>query len=411
VCETLYAPGDPNVNTPYYAYNHSAKVVPTDACPTGGSSITGLAFENGSNYPGAYRNALFFADYTRRCIWAIQAGADGLPDPAQIVPFVTGASNEGAVQVLTGPGGDLFYVAMDAGQLRRISYPAGNRAPTAVATADPSSGPAPLTVQFDGTTSSDPDGDPISYAWDLDGDGAYDDSTAARPTFIYTTPARVPVGLRVTDPAGAADTTTVTVTVDQPPSDDPVPVIDAPVASLRWVVGQTIGFSGHATDPQDGTLPVSALSWQLTLEHCPSKCHAHILQTFPGVTSGSFAAPDHEYPSYLELTLTATDSSGRTGSTTLRLDPQTVTLNFATSPTAALQLVVGGVAQATPFNRTVIVGSTNSISAPTPQTAGKWAYSFANWSDGGAQTHNIIAPATSTTYTAKYSKCVPRRPC
>ena len=35
-------------------------------------------------------------------------------------------------------------------------------------------------------------------------------------------------------------------------------------------------------------------------------CHTHPLQTFPGVASGSFRAPDHEYPSYLNLTLTAT---------------------------------------------------------------------------------------------------------
>jgi hypothetical protein len=38
------------------------------------------------------------------------------------------------------------------------------------------------------------------------------------------------------------------------------------------------------------------------------------VQTFTGVASGSFGAPDHEYPSYLELELTATDSGGLTGS-------------------------------------------------------------------------------------------------
>jgi hypothetical protein len=190
-----------------------------------------------------------------------------------------------------------------------------------------------------------------------------------------------------------------------------VPVIDTPSPSLHWVVGQTISFSGHATDPQDGTLPASALSWKLNLEHCPSGCHTHELQTFPGVASGSFTAPDHDYPSHLELILTATDSSGRTASTMVRLDPQTVTLNFATTPTAALQLVVNGTTLATPFTRTVIVGSANSLTAPTPQTAGKWAYTFGSWSDGGAQTHNITAPAVSTTYTAKYNKCTPGRPC
>jgi len=406
LCESLYAMGPAAHDAPYYAYNHAAKVVPTDPCPTGGSSIAGLTFENGSNYPGAYHGALFFADYSRNCIWAMQAGPNGQPDPSRLVPFVTGAP--GPVQLLTGPGGDVFYVAMNSGELRRVRYPTGNRAPTAVASANPASGQAPLAVQFDGTGSSDADGDPISYAWDLDGDGEYDDSAAPQPAATYT--ATTVVGLRVSDPAGATGTTTVTVAVDQPPQDDPLPVIDAPAAALNWAVGEQIAFSGHATDQQDGPLPASALSWRLTLQHCPAGCHAHVLQTFDGVASGSIFAPDHEYPSHLELTLTATDSTGRTASTTVRLDPRTVTLNFATTP-SALRLSVNGALLTTPFSRTVIVGSSNSVSAPITQTAGKWSYSFASWSDGGAATHNLVAPATGGTYTAAYTKCVPKRPC
>lgn len=397
LCESLYTPGGPGQNAPYYTYNHAAKVVPTDPCPTGSSSISGLTFENGSTYPGDYQGALFFSDYSRNCVWAMQAGTNGQPDSGRLLPFVTGAA--GPVQVVTGPGGDVFYVAMNSGELHRVSYPIGNRPPAAVATATPSSGTAPLTVQFDGTGSSDPDGDEITYAWDLDGDGAYDDSTSPQPVFTYT--ASTLVGLQVRDGADATGTTTVNVFVD---SESPLPLIDSPSSTLQWTVGQTVTFSGHATDPQDGNLPASALSWQLTLQHCPSNCHAHVLQTFNGVASGSFATPDHEYPSYLELKLTATDSSGRSASTTVRLDPRTVTLSFATAPNSGLQLVVGGTPQVTPFSRTVIIGSRNSLSAPTPQTIGKWTYTFNSWSDGGAQTHDIIAPAVSTTYTARYLK-------
>ena len=74
-------------------------------------------------------------------------------------------------------------------------------------------------------------------------------------------------------------------------------------------MGDTIVFSGGATDPQQGTLPASALSWALMLHHCssPANCHQHPIQNYTGVASGSFIAPDHEYPSYLELSLTATD--------------------------------------------------------------------------------------------------------
>jgi hypothetical protein len=187
----------------------------------------------------------------------------------------------------------------------------------------------------------------------------------------------------------------------------PVPVIDSPPASLTWKVGDTISFTGHATDPEQGTLPASALSWTLLMQHCPSTCHSHTIQSWPGVASGSSSAPDHEYPSYLELELTATDGQGASASTSIQLQPQTVELSFASSPTG-LQLSVNGVSSATPFTRTVIVGSSNSLSATTPQVLDGTTYEFSSWSDGGAQTHNVTAPASATTYTATYVIAPPR---
>ena len=72
-------------------------------------------------------------------------------------------------------------------------------------------------------------------------------------------------------------------------------------------------FKGAAVDEQDGDLPPAALSWSLVLHHCPSNCHIHSVQTWDGIDTGSFTTPDHEYPSYLELRLTATDSGGLPG--------------------------------------------------------------------------------------------------
>ncbi len=56
----------------------------------------------------------------------------------------------------------------------------------------------------DTATAADPDGN-LTYAWDLDQDGAYDDSTAAAPTLPtgYATPGIKRVRLRVTDNTGA----------------------------------------------------------------------------------------------------------------------------------------------------------------------------------------------------------------
>src|SRR6185312_3422802 len=171
---------------------------------------------------------------------------------------------------------------------------------------------------------------------------------------------------------------------------------------FTWKVGDPINFAGSATDPQDGTLPASALSWSLVLQHCPSNCHTHFLQTFSGVDHATFPAPDHEYPSYLELSLTATDSGGLTNTRTIRLDPKTVALSFAANP-SGLSLTLNGASVTTPFTRTVILGSANSISAPTPQTLAGATYNFGSWSDGGARAHSVTAN-DSASYTATYQR-------
>ena len=169
---------------------------------------------------------------------------------------------------------------------------------------------------------------------------------------------------------------------------------------MQWQVGQSIAFSGHATDPNE-TLPPTAFSWEIILHHCPSNvCHTHPIQSFTDVTSGSIPAPDHDYPSHVEIKLTVTDAGGLTATKSILVDPQTVALNFASLP-SGLELVVGNSSTPTPFTRTVIQGSKNSVSAVTPQALGATNYAFVSWSDGGNQSHTITGAAAAT-YTATY---------
>ena len=276
ICTSLYAAGPTVIHAPYYYYPHSSKVVANETCPSGSSSISGLAFYQGGPYPPSYDGALFFADYSRDCIWAMLAGVNGLPDKSTIVTMVAPAANP--VELEIGPGGDVFYADFDGGTIRRISYSASNLSPTADIQATPASGIPPLLVSFDGRGSTDPENDPLTYAWDLDGDGAYDDSSAPNPTRTYAANGQVTVGLRVTDPSGASDTASIVITVG---NTAPVITLTAPSASTTWAVGESINFAAGATDAQEGALPASAFNWELILHHCPSTCHEHGLQTLP----------------------------------------------------------------------------------------------------------------------------------
>jgi PKD repeat protein len=306
------------------------------------------------------------------------------------------------------PGHYMLFLLSEDGVPSEASWiqlgASGNAAPTAVATADPSTGGAPLTVNFDGTGSSDPEGDPLTYAWDLDGDGEYDDSSSAAPSFTYTQNGAVDVGLRVTDGAGLDGTDTVTIVVGNSP---PAAQIDAPAGGFSWKVAQQISFAGTGTDAEEGVLPASAFDWDVVLKHCPGDCHEHPVQSFDAVKSGSFAAPDHGYPSHLELKLTVTDAGGLSDTETLRLDPRTVNVTMALAQPhfAPLRLTLNSETAPAPFTRPVIEGSTNTISAPTPQVGAQGrTYDFYQWWYIGRHQTRTVKVNAATTYTAAFRK-------
>jgi hypothetical protein len=258
-----------------------------------------------------------------------------------------------------------------------------------------------LDVQFDASTSTDADGPfPLTYAWDLDGDGAYDDADVVNPSQTYTGDQNVVVGLRVSDGMGAVGTDTVII---QPGNTAPTVQITTPTAGSTWSAGDLLAFSGTATDAEDGSLEAT-MSWSVVLHHCatPTDCHEHpqIERIGP---SGSFHAPEHEYPAFLEFVARATDSRGATTETTLALEPVTSSLTFVTNP-VGLQLLAGQHQGATPFTVTAISGSRVSVTAPSPQSSGGDTYAFESWSDGGAASHEVLAGPGSATYTSTFAE-------
>ena len=64
--------------------------------------------------------------------------------------------------------------------------------------------------------------------------------------------------------------------------------------------------------------------------------------------------------------------------------------------------ILDGIAHTAPFVYDTLIGFTHTIEARN-QTIGTNTYTFASWSDGGAQTHTIVVPAAAQTYTANYN--------
>ncbi|MEO5988441.1 MAG: PKD domain-containing protein, partial [Candidatus Eisenbacteria bacterium] len=85
-----------------------------------------------------------------------------------------------------------------------------NSQPLAVASATPASGRSPLSVDFSGAGSSDPDGDALQYAWTF-GDGA--SANSATVSHVYGSPGEYTARLTVSDGRGGSSTAAVAVSV------------------------------------------------------------------------------------------------------------------------------------------------------------------------------------------------------
>ncbi len=408
LCENLYAAGPGAVEVPTFEYDHHEEVYPGDPCPVpgDGSASSGIAFYTGDSFPSEYDGSLFFTDYARHCIWRVPVDPSGNPLFGQTEAFDQHVI--APVDLKVGPDGALYYVDIGLAEIRRIQHTAGNTPPQAVATATPEFGSAPLEVDFDATGSTDADaGDTLTYEWDLNGDGDYSDpqdSTSATPTHTYNSPETVDVHLRVSDGSPETDTDTIRVDVGNHP---PAPSITSPAPGSTWTVGQQLNFHGVATDAEQGTLPPSALRWDVILEHCVpgGGCHDHHQTTLDGDDDLQITAPDHGYPAHLSIELTATDNKGLARRTTLDLQPNTVNIQSQSVP-SGLILQLGDVTGPAPQTLTAIQGSQVQAIAQTTQTLSATSYNWCQWSDGASRIHSFTA-ATSMTLTATYAPNCP----
>jgi glucose/arabinose dehydrogenase/PKD repeat protein len=385
------------MTNPVYAYSHSESTC---------HAITGGAFVPNGVWPSSYDGTYLYGDYTCDTLFLLTPNGTGGFTPSEFAADVGPVVN-----LIFGPsaqGQSLYYTNYtNGGEIHRVDFVgSGNRAPTASITASPRAGPVPLAVTFDGSASTDPDaGDTLTYIWNF-GDGTPAvRTTTATTSHTYTGAGSFTASLVVTDNHGAPSTA-ATVRVD--PGDRPPQVtIDSPTTSVLFTVGQTITMHATATDPEDGALPASSLTWVVIKHH---DTHTH---PFLAPTSGNdipITCPPPEdllaaTNSYLEIQLTATDSAGVSTTITQNVLPHKVDLTFATNPTG-LNVELNSF----PYTATTAVtsweGYVVAVNAPTQTDGSGKTWTFQSWSDGGAASHSVTTPAAPATYTATFSQSV-----
>ena len=289
-----------NAIDPFYYYGHNS---------SGAGAITSGAFPSGNAYPAEYANTFFFGDYAQNWIKEMKVGTTS--ELLGITDFASGDDKtNGPVEFATGPEGNIYFIAIYKGELKRITHTSGNRQPVVYVAADQTSGSAPLTVNFSSAGTYDPDADPITYLWSF---GDNTTSADASPVHVYNTDASYNAVLTVRDNRGGVQSKSIMISVG---NHAPSATITSPKAGTFYNPGDILTLSGGGSDTEDGVLPGSSLSWRVILHH---NTHIHVFETHIG-NNITFTAPDHKDPSvYTEVELTVTDSGGLTNTTSVNI--------------------------------------------------------------------------------------------
>ena len=273
-----------------------------------GNASTGGVWYTGTDFPLTYHNTYFHADFGGR--WIKNIVLDENDRPSFVRPFMSDAGR--IVFLTTHPlDGQLYYVGF-SGDLRKVVYaPGGNRPPTAAAIATPAFGPSPLSVQFIGDSSSDPEGTSLSYAWDF-GDGTPIDHRAnPRHTFSVSSgePTSFTATLTVEDSGSPrqADAIDVLVSVNNSP---PVVDITSPLDGSHYsIAGETIyELTAHIDDAEHSSSQLTC-AWQTELVH---NSHSHFDAVDYNCVTQTLISPlgCGEETYFFRIHLTVTDDAG-----------------------------------------------------------------------------------------------------
>lgn len=221
-----------------------------------------------------------------------------------------------------------------------------------------------LLVTVDGTSSTDPDGTIVGFAWDFgDGNGA----NTAEATHTYAEAGTYEVTLTVTDDDGATDSTSFEVIVEAPP------VNQAPTARFEATLSElSVSVDAAGSTDADGT--IDSYTW-----------------TFGDGATGTGVTASHTYEEAgtYTVTLTVKDNDGAIDSTTESVTVTAPPPNEA--PTAAFSWTAAGL--------TATLDGSASTDADGMVTSYEWE--FGDGTAAGSGAHATHTYASAGTYDVK----------
>lgn len=276
--------------------------------PFRGNTASGSTWYNGSMFPASFKNTYFQADYGGT--WLKNFTIQYTDQVSNVNDFATGFA--AIVSVTENPlDGSLVIVDIGLGAVKKINY-GGNQLPVVVMSSNKTYGTSPLAVTFTGSSSYDPGGGAITYAWNFgDPTSASNTSTSANPSHTFTTtngnPKKYVVKLTVTDNLGASSIDSIIISANNTP---PVVNITSPVKNSTYRLGADTLYTLQATvtDAQhtNGQL---TYKWQTMLRHNNHQ-HAEPIDTARNTSSFISRIGCNGETYYWFIQLTVTDAAG-----------------------------------------------------------------------------------------------------
>ncbi len=205
-----------------------------------------------------------------------------------------------------------------------------NIKPTIILQASSEKGAAPLAVNFDASSSTDPDGKITGFAWDLDGNGVFNDATGEKASYTYTASGTYEAAVQVTDNSGDTNVLKKPINISSTFALKSAIDVNSEVNG-KLFIGKSYLFDGKRSSSPSGK--VTKYTWNFG-DGTPAQSGRSVSHAFK--TMGTY-----------EVLLTVTDEGGTSATAGKKVsvtEPAKTPISLITSSPAAVNGKITGAA-------------------------------------------------------------------